>query len=106
MSDIKTDYFPAEPTEKEEKRFTPINKIDRPDGWLATPGLFWGCNPDEHDISAQYILRTKTPYIYEHVLKGDSEKYTTFRRALFEEGYAIYLTETYFSLSDRYQMSK
>lgn len=36
---------------------------NKPDGWITTNGVFYGCTPEEHDELAKYLLEKHKPFI-------------------------------------------
>lgn len=58
---------------KEERNFESSRVVNSPDGWITPTGTFYGCSPDEHDVSAGYLLRTHRANI-EHRLQENHQR--------------------------------
>jgi hypothetical protein len=47
----------------EEKIFESYRNVTKPDGWITPAGVYYACNPPEHDDCAKYILKTHSGLI-------------------------------------------
>lgn len=60
---MATDIPIGEVRPNSEKTFESSRVKDKPDGWITTNGVFYGCSPEEHDELARYLLEKHKPLI-------------------------------------------
>lgn len=46
-----------------EKIFESSRSVTKPDGWITPAGVYYACNPPEHDDCAKYLLKTHSRLI-------------------------------------------
>jgi len=60
---MATDSFKDISPQPKIKEFEAFRKINSPDGWITPTGSFYGCGPNDHDLCAEYLLKTHEVFI-------------------------------------------
>ena len=73
---MATDVPASEIRPDSEKTFESSRIKNKPDGWITTNGVFFGCTPDEHDECADYLLKTQKKYIESLLIENEHYEMT------------------------------
>ncbi len=60
-----------EPISEHREHFEGSKAVDSHDGWITPAGVFYGCNPEQHDQLAKFLLQNNKSNI-EHRLREDN----------------------------------
>lgn len=78
-----------------EQKFEGLRKINSHDGWITPTGTFYGCDPQDHDVCAKYLLETNKAFVESRLdqnnkyqMLGNTDDFSP-REVLKAAGYAL-----------------
>lgn len=64
----------TETQQQQEKIFESSRVVNSPDGWISVNGVFYSCAPNEHDVCAEYLYKTKKLFIESLLIKQEEDQ--------------------------------